>query len=175
MRLHIPLVTHHNLLLWPYDFLLCVSQIPSRSLSVQGSKSPACHHSEIRRRVRRWELRSYTPPLSLLPAPTNETQQGRVYTAIEVEHPNGRVVALKKSRVSIKFSRTLLLYEAQVLCLLQGHPGIPEIYAWGHLEHFEYISMELLGGEISFEGREVGERTAGVAVVASQMVRSLLY
>ncbi|KAJ6627619.1 hypothetical protein B0H10DRAFT_2210131 [Mycena sp. CBHHK59/15] len=37
---------------------------------------------------------------------------------------------------------------ARILCLLQGHPAIPEVYAVGRFEHFEYMSMELLGSPI---------------------------
>lgn len=27
--------------------------------------------------------------------------------------------------------------------ILQGHPAIPTLYAYGHLPHFEYLAMEL--------------------------------
>ncbi|KAF8524723.1 kinase-like domain-containing protein [Gautieria morchelliformis] len=46
------------------------------------------------------------------------------------------LVAVKKSRVSLR---------AQVILSLPHHPGIPAIYAYGRLPHFEYLAMELLG------------------------------
>ena len=52
---------------------------------------------------------------------------------------------MKKSRVSLRVKRTVLKHEGRILQLLQGHPSIPEVYAHGRLEHFEYLSMELLG------------------------------
>lgn len=69
--------------------------------------------------------------------------QGYVHDA--VEEPSGRLVALKKSRVSQKVKRPHLQHESRILWLLQGHPAIPAIFAYGHLPHFEYIAMEFLG------------------------------
>ncbi|KAF8961371.1 kinase-like protein [Flammula alnicola] len=66
-----------------------------------------------------------------------------VYQA--TEQNSGKIVALKKSRAPLRVNRTLLKYEGHILQLLQGHPSIPEVYAYGHLPHFEYLSMELMG------------------------------
>lgn len=65
------------------------------------------------------------------------------------ERVTGRVVALKKSRVSLRVKRTTLEYEANILHLLAGHPSIPTIYAFGQLAHFEYIAIELLGPSLN--------------------------
>ena len=65
-----------------------------------------------------------------------------------VEEPSGRIVALKKSRVPQKVKRPHLQHESRILWMLQGHPAIPMIFAYGHLPHFEYIAMELLGPSI---------------------------
>ena len=67
-----------------------------------------------------------------------------------VEEPSGRIVALKKSRVSQKVKRPHLQHESRILWMLQGHPAIPTIFAYGHLPHFEYIAMELLGPSIKY-------------------------
>lgn len=60
----------------------------------------------------------------------------------------GRIVALKQARAPLRVKRTLLRHEASVLQLLQGHPAIPAVYGYGHLEHFEYLTMELLGSSL---------------------------
>ena len=60
----------------------------------------------------------------------------------------GRIVALKQARAPLRVKRTLLQHETKVLQLLQGHPAIPAIYGYGHLEHFEYLTMESLGSSI---------------------------
>ena len=52
----------------------------------------------------------------------------------------------------------MLRYEARILQLLQGHPSIPALYGYGHLPHFEYISMELLGPNL----REVHPSPQGI-------------
>ncbi|KAG9096227.1 hypothetical protein FRC06_008885 [Ceratobasidium sp. 370] len=67
---------------------------------------------------------------------------GIVYRA--VERDSGRVVALKKSRVSLQVRRTLLQHEARILKTLSKHPAIPEVYAYGRIKHFELLSMQLL-------------------------------
>ncbi|KAG9096548.1 hypothetical protein FRC06_008551 [Ceratobasidium sp. 370] len=67
---------------------------------------------------------------------------GIVYQATEIS--TRREVALKQSRVSLRIKRSLLQHEAAVLKLLSGHPAIPEVYAYGRVEHFELLSMQLL-------------------------------
>jgi hypothetical protein len=68
--------------------------------------------------------------------------QSIVYSATERE--SGRITALKKSRVSLRVKRTLLKHEARVLRYLSGHPSIPEVFAYGRIKHFEFLSMQLL-------------------------------
>jgi predicted Ser/Thr protein kinase len=84
------------------------------------------------------------------------------------------MVALKKSRASKKLKQTLLRHESRVLQLLQGQDAIPALYGYGHLEHFEYISMELLGPRIAEqlkEGAGVSEKT--VVRIIGQAVRRI--
>ncbi|CAL1706373.1 unnamed protein product [Somion occarium] len=66
-----------------------------------------------------------------------------VYKATEQE--SGRQVAIKKSRVSKPVKRPTLQHEIRVLQFLRGHAAIPAVYGYGRLEHFECMSMELLG------------------------------
>ncbi|KAG8753087.1 hypothetical protein FRC11_007735 [Ceratobasidium sp. 423] len=61
-----------------------------------------------------------------------------------VQSSTQRVVALKQCRASLKLKRPTLQLEARVLKLLSGHPSIPEVYAYGRIEHFELMSMQLL-------------------------------
>lgn len=49
-----------------------------------------------------------------------------------------------------------------VLQLLRGHPAITAIYGYGHLPHFEYLAMELLGPSI----RDCATGPVAVATVA---------
>ena len=59
------------------------------------------------------------------------------------EQPTGRVVALKKGRVSLLIKHTLFQHEAAVLKTLRRHPTIPDVYGYGRVEHFEFLSMQL--------------------------------
>jgi len=98
----------------------------------------------------------------LLSTPTFTNAQSHVYKT--TEEGSGRMVALKKSRASKKLKRTLLRHESRVLQLLQGQDAIPALYGYGHLDHFEYMSMELLGPSIAEqlkEGAGVSEKTVG--------------
>ncbi|OJA15499.1 hypothetical protein AZE42_08257 [Rhizopogon vesiculosus] len=88
----------------------------------------------------------------------------------------GQVVAVKKSRVSLRVRRTLFQHEARVLLLLQGHPAIPLMYAIGRFQHFEYISMELLGPSIGdINGQDKGVRKRIAPQLAVQMLSALKY
>ncbi|KAJ6627617.1 kinase-like domain-containing protein [Mycena sp. CBHHK59/15] len=96
---------------------------------------------------------------------------GQVFSA--VEQPDGRAVAVKKSRVSLRCQRTLLQHEARVIRLLKGHPAIPEVYALGRFNHFEYMSLELLGPQIDCSGQSGEERTSSTAHIAARMISAL--
>ncbi|KAF9220336.1 kinase-like protein [Gyrodon lividus] len=72
-----------------------------------------------------------------------------VYRA--TEEGSSKTMALKKSRVS----RTTHLLE-----LLKGQAAIPAVYGYSQLDHFEYMSIELLGLSIS----ELQKDGAGVTV-----------
>jgi hypothetical protein len=50
---------------------------------------------------------------------------------------------------------------------LEGHPAIPRVVAYGHLQHFEYLAMELLGKSLEVVA-PMDERT--VANIAMHLV-----
>lgn len=95
--------------------------------------------------------------------------QAQVFLA--TDQMTGQLVAVKKSRVSLRVKRTLFQHEALVLRTLRGHPAIPAVYAVGRFEHFEYLSIELLGkslGDIRGQSEQV--RKEIVPPIAIQMV-----
>ncbi|KAI0048521.1 kinase-like protein [Auriscalpium vulgare] len=84
---------------------------------------------------------------------------------------SGAVVALKKSRAPSKVKRPALEHEASVLQLLQRHPSIPEIYAYGRDRYFEYLAQELLGPSLENIVRKHGKLSASaVASVGEQIL-----
>ncbi|KIM74543.1 hypothetical protein PILCRDRAFT_828099 [Piloderma croceum F 1598] len=96
----------------------------------------------------------------------------QVFKATEQE--SGKVVAVKKSRVSLRVERTILKHEGHILQFLQGHPSIPEVYAYGRFEHFEYLSMELLGkclGDMDLESNELPR--GKVFLIAKEILSAL--
>ncbi|KAI6011416.1 putative casein kinase-1 hhp1 [Pisolithus marmoratus] len=62
-----------------------------------------------------------------------------------------------------------LRHEARLLQLLRGQAAIPAVYGYGHLEHFEYMSTELLGQSVA----ELRKDGAGVGLAALQHIHSL--
>lgn len=67
----------------------------------------------------------------------------------------------------------MLAHEGRVVQLLQGHPSIPAVFAYGRFEHFEYIALELLGPtikELKPENAPLPLKT--VLLIADQMVRA---
>ncbi|KAG2354573.1 kinase-like domain-containing protein, partial [Suillus spraguei] len=70
-----------------------------------------------------------------------------VYKATRVA--TGQTMAIKKSRASCALKSTLLNHERRVLQRLQGHPSIPRALAYGRLEHFEYLAIQLLGTNLA--------------------------
>ncbi|KAI0065629.1 kinase-like protein, partial [Artomyces pyxidatus] len=86
------------------------------------------------------------------------------------------VVALKKSRVSIKTKRTALPHEGEVLSLLAGHPSIPNVFAHGRSDHFEYLATELLGQSLAAKVKNDGKlKLSDVLRIADQMLSALRY
>ncbi|KAL6300721.1 kinase-like domain-containing protein [Sparassis latifolia] len=99
---------------------------------------------------------------------------GKVYRAVETRESSRGAVALKKSRVSLRVKRTILQHESRILQLLQDHPMIPAVYAYGRFEHFEYFAMELLGSNV----KELSPHPRGAALntvllLADQMLSVL--
>ncbi|KAG1847532.1 kinase-like domain-containing protein [Suillus subalutaceus] len=83
-------------------------------------------------------------------------------------------MAVKKSRASIALKSTLLNHEQWVLRRLQGHPSIPRVFAYGRLEHFEYLAMQLLGMNLDeVRARHPLPAVVNTLVVADQMISAL--
>ncbi|PBK77698.1 kinase-like protein [Armillaria solidipes] len=66
------------------------------------------------------------------------------------------------SRVSKKVKRPMLQHETRVLQLLKGQAAIPLVYAYGQLEHFEYIAMEILGSSVAEKQKNMNVPGAGM-------------
>ncbi|GJJ06374.1 hypothetical protein Clacol_000565 [Clathrus columnatus] len=74
------------------------------------------------------------------------------------------------SRSPLRVKRPSLQHESRVLQLLQGHPAIPKLYGYGHLEHFEYLSMEILEPTVGAKGCE-----ALTVIFVIRIVEQVLY
>ncbi|CCA69722.1 probable casein kinase-1 hhp1 [Serendipita indica DSM 11827] len=103
-----------------------------------------------------------------------EGSYSNVFKAEEINTETRNLVALKVSRASLKIKRPLLRHESRILQRLQGHPTIPLLFGYGHLEHFEYLSMELLGQCISdYVKADMGLPVKTVVHVIDQLVDGL--
>ncbi len=80
-----------------------------------------------------------------------------MFKSSEVE--TGKTVALKMSRVSKRVKRPILQHETRILQLLKCHASIPCVHAYGQLEHFEYMAMEILGPSVAEQQKKHGART----------------
>ena len=83
------------------------------------------------------------------------------------------VVALKKSRTSLRVKRPSLKHETRVLKLLRGHPAIPSVYGYGRFRHFEYLAMELLASSLEDLHKDHAFPLKAVLSIANQMVKWL--
>ncbi|KAG2367144.1 kinase-like domain-containing protein, partial [Suillus spraguei] len=95
----------------------------------------------------------------------------RVYKATRVA--TGQTMAIKKSRAFLALKSTLLNHERRVLQRLQGHPSIPTVFAYGRLEHFEYLAMQLLGTNLTDVWERGNLPAVETLVVADQMISAL--
>ncbi|KAG1857268.1 kinase-like domain-containing protein [Suillus tomentosus] len=96
---------------------------------------------------------------------------GRVYKATRIV--TGQIMAVKKSRASLALKTTILNHERRVLQRLQGHPSIPKVFAYGRLEHFEYLAMQLLGANLGEVRARRPLPAVNTLVVADQMISAL--
>jgi len=82
-------------------------------------------------------------------------------------------VAVKKSRASLTLKHTELNHERLILQRLQGNASIPKVLAYGRVEHFEYLAIELLGESFEAIGKRCGPLPGfNVLAIAAQMVSS---
>ncbi|SJL02837.1 uncharacterized protein ARMOST_06175 [Armillaria ostoyae] len=63
------------------------------------------------------------------------------------------------SRVSTRVKRPIPQHETRILQLLKGQVAIPVVYAYGQLEHFEYMAMEILGPSVIEQRKKIDPGT----------------
>ncbi|TRM59858.1 kinase-like domain-containing protein [Schizophyllum amplum] len=76
---------------------------------------------------------------------------GKVYVGRVTNERPTRTVAVKKGRVAraVQLEKNpMLRHEACAMLKLRGHPNIPEVYAWGRSQIFEYLALQMLGDPI---------------------------
>ncbi|KAI5821597.1 kinase-like protein [Schizophyllum commune Tattone D] len=70
----------------------------------------------------------------------------RVYHA---RTAGNKAVAVKMSHTTKHNKNPVLRHEACVMITLREHPAIPEVYAWGRSQFFEYLALEELGQDLT--------------------------
>ncbi|KAK0199095.1 kinase-like protein [Armillaria mellea] len=78
------------------------------------------------------------------------------------------------SRVSMKAKHLLLRHETRILQLLKGHATIPSVYAYGQLEHFECIAMEILGPGVAERQKKNGSGTGVMLTTVNRIMDQVL-
>ncbi|KAL1725382.1 kinase-like domain-containing protein [Schizophyllum commune] len=72
---------------------------------------------------------------------------GIVYAARVIGLRN-RIVAVKKARTENSVTNPVLRHEACAMIRLRGHPSIPQVYAYGRSQIYEYLALEKLGEDV---------------------------
>ncbi|KAL1757779.1 kinase-like domain-containing protein [Schizophyllum commune] len=70
----------------------------------------------------------------------------RVYHA---RTAGNKAVAVKMSHTTKHNKNPVLRHEACVMITLREHPAIPEVYAWGRSQFFEYLALQELGEDLA--------------------------
>jgi hypothetical protein len=96
--------------------------------------------------------------------------QANVYRGLDPKDSKPLAIAIKKSHTSQHIRQPTLQHEARLLSTLMGHPTIPLVFAYGHLPHFEYLAMELLGNSLDWVTPTDGMNKEVMARIAVQMV-----
>ncbi|KAG2119123.1 kinase-like domain-containing protein, partial [Suillus discolor] len=74
---------------------------------------------------------------------------------------------------SLALKTTVLDHERRVLQRLGGNLSIPKVFAYGRLEHFEYLAMQLLGMNLGEVQARRPLPAVNTLVVADQMISAL--
>ena len=83
---------------------------------------------------------------------------------------------MKKAHVTKHVRYPALQHEACALLLLKGHPRIPDVYAWGRSQYYEYLAIEKLGQDVGSVLKTPGGLTLrNLVVLSTQMVRRTYY
>jgi predicted Ser/Thr protein kinase len=73
--------------------------------------------------------------------------------------PDGERVAIKKERISSpRITRPSLAHEYKIYKILEGHPQIPRVFAYGKHGNFDVMAMELLGATLGDRFRQCGKK-----------------
>ncbi|KAK0233861.1 putative casein kinase-1 hhp1 [Armillaria fumosa] len=78
------------------------------------------------------------------------------------------------SRVSTRVKRPMLRHETRIIQLLKGQVAIPLVYAYGQLEHFEYIAMEILGPSVAEQQKKNGLETGVMLTTVVRIMDQVL-
>ncbi|KAH7106377.1 kinase-like domain-containing protein [Auriculariales sp. MPI-PUGE-AT-0066] len=98
------------------------------------------------------------------------------YSVVYRIEPSGRIVVIRKSRVSLKVQRTFLRHEARVLQLVQDHHAFPRLVGNGRAVHFDFLTMELLGDSVKSKVKEgIAYRHETVSSIGLQMLSALRF
>ncbi|KAI1787227.1 kinase-like domain-containing protein [Ganoderma leucocontextum] len=84
-------------------------------------------------------------------------------------------IAMKKVGVTNHVRHPQGLHEACALLVLRGHPSIPQVFAWGRSQYFEYLAMEPLGQNLSHAVREFGLTQRNLIILICQMLDVIQY
>ncbi|TRM61000.1 kinase-like domain-containing protein [Schizophyllum amplum] len=99
---------------------------------------------------------------------------GRVYTGRITSDPMERVVAVKKSLWAPSIKNSMLRHEACTILALKGHENIPQVFAYGRSQCFEYMALEILGADIDTPlGNPEGLTVSNLVALACQMIGAL--
>ncbi|KZV88465.1 kinase-like protein [Exidia glandulosa HHB12029] len=73
----------------------------------------------------------------------------RVYVArVTSSSSTNSEVAVKKMHITKHVQNSVLRHEACAYILLAGHSSVPEVYAWGRSQYYDYLALELLGEDV---------------------------
>ncbi|TRM56286.1 kinase-like domain-containing protein, partial [Schizophyllum amplum] len=104
---------------------------------------------------------------------------GRIYAGRVLNESAPRVVAVKKSRITrlvAVMKNPMLRHEACAMLALRGHLSIPEVYAWGRTQIFEYLALEMLGDTIDMSlCLEEGLTMQNLIALTCQMLDALAH
>ena len=91
--------------------------------------------------------------------------------------PDGKRIAIKWERTFSRIIRPYLKHEADVYRLLEGHPCIPKVYAYGHEGHWNIMVFDYLGTSLEtlFEKCDGKFSLKTMLMLAPQIIEAVEY